>query len=324
MKNVIKLPAPGKFNHRQLAVLEWLLAAPSGVRRFLVTSMHNVKFCETGDVREDGMVSLSIFMADDRSPNAKALLEAAGGRLKFDPYQMAVAGLLASTHKRHDGLPSGDLSFDDKVAGIFIPGKWAFGSTYYEIAGDDVAEWFREKGGPRLAALRSKAQEKASTTRRRAVFGRRVRIDPAIPKELSVLLPTTYSFDLPTESVLRPCVVATVIEETEKRLRVTDVESINGNSAGWLGLTIGHGTYFEREYLILDNATDAEVEKLAAFDAEYVDEVTDIALKAYSEIIPVLARMADRLRQKKGQHDDMLTDILRQIGEGRTSEGKEN
>ncbi|MCV9964527.1 hypothetical protein OIU34_21795 [Pararhizobium sp. BT-229] len=104
--------------------------------------------------------------------------------------------------------------------------------------------------------------------------------------------------------------VATIIGETDKRFKVRDTKSINGNPTNWMGLEIKREVYVEHEYLLLDNATDADIARLAAFDKEYAREVEEIGRKVCEEIVPIVARMADRLAQKMGQQKDMLAELI--------------
>jgi hypothetical protein len=212
-------------------------------------------------------------------------------------------------------MPAEEVSFAEKVADIYLapPGKWVYESVYYEIAGDFAAEWYREKGDARRTKLLSAVKEKDASLTRRAVFGRSVRIEPTIPKDLAALLPKNYSFELPWQTVVRPCMVATIIGESEKRFKVRDATSINRNSTFGMGLTIQREEYVEREYLMLDNVTDADIAKIASFDEEYAREVEEIGQAAAKELIPILARMTDRLAQKKGQQKDMLAELLESL-----------
>lgn len=312
MKNEdAKSPRPSLFNLRQLSLVSWLLSAPEGTRRFMVDSGRVRKFYETAAPREeDGLLPISGFHAEDRGDVAAEARADFGGSFKFDMSELMKADLVRAYPRRFPNMARDAVSFEDKVADIYIPGKWNLESVYYEIAGGWTGEWYLEKGKARREKLLAAVKEKDTSMLRRAVFGRTVSIRPAIPAALAELLPDHYRFELPGQTVVRPCMVATIVSETEKRFKVRDEVSINGNSTHWMGLEIKREKYVEREYLLLDNATDADVARLAAFDAEYVREVEEIGRKVCEEIVPIVARMADRLEQKKGQHDDMLADLI--------------
>ncbi len=317
MKNEdTKSPRPSLFNLRQLSLLAWMLSAPEGTRRFMVDIGNVRKFYETGAPREeDGLLPIKGFSADDRGDLATALRADFGGSFKFEPWDLVSAGLLVSHRRRYPNMAADEVCFEQKVADIYLepPGRWVYESVYYGIAGEWAADWFREKGEPRRAKLLSASKEKDASLTRRAVFGRTVRIDPTIPKELAALLPKNYRFELPGQTIVRPCMVATIIGESEKRFKVRDIKSINGNPTNWMGLEINREQFIEREYLLLDHVTDADVAKLATYDEEYAREVEDIGHAAAKEIVPILARMADRLAQKEGQQKDMLADLIESL-----------
>lgn len=312
MKNKdAKPPRPSLFNLRQLSLVSWLLSAPEGARRFMVDTGKVLKFYETGAPREeDGLLPVAAFNAEDRADVATEVRADFGGSFKFDMSDLMMTDLVRAYPRRYPNMAADAVSFEDKVADIYIPGKWNLESVYYEIAGDWTGEWYLEKGKARREKLLSAVKEKDAALLRRAVFGRTVQIQPSIPEELAKLLPEHYRFELPGQTVVRPCMVATIVSETDKRFKVRDEQPINGNSTHWMGLEIKHEKYVEREYLLLDNATDADVAALAAFDEEYIREVEEIGRKTCEEIVPIIARMAERLAQKKGQQKDMLADLI--------------
>jgi hypothetical protein len=311
-KEDIKSPRPSLFNLRQLSLLHWMLSAPEGMRRFMVDSGRVRKFYETGAPREDGLLPVKGFSSEDGGDLASALRRDFGGSFKFEPWDLVNAGLLTSHSMRFPNMPAETVCFQQKVSDIYLepPGRWASTPVYYGVAGEWVVDWFREKGEPRRTKLLAASREKEASLTRRAVFGCTLRIVPTIPKEIAGLLPKKYRFELPGHAVVRPCMVATIIGETEKRFKVRDVESINGNPTNLMGLEIKREKFVEREYLLLDNVTDEDVARLAAFDEEYVREVEEIGRVTALEIIPIVARMADRLAQKKGQQKDMLAALI--------------
>lgn len=306
-----------QFNLRQLTLVSWLLSAPEGSRRFVVASGRMLKFFETGAVREDGKLPVTVILDDGRSPASRELEAEFGGKIKVSPDDLVQSGLLTCFHTRYPAMDKAQVSFAEKVADIYIEGSWGLGGSYYEIGGDWVRDWYAQNGASRRRKLLDALLAKSEAVRRRAVFGRTWRIEPRIPEELSKLLPARYSLNLPSQTIRRPCVIATVTAETDKRFKVRDIKPINGNSSTWLGLTIGKDEFFEREYLMLDNATDADVAALAAFDEEYVREVQEIADQALAEIVPILSRMGDRMNQKQGQHSDMLADLVLKLADAK-------
>lgn len=314
MKNEdTKSPRTTLFNLRQLSLVAWLLDAPAGTRRFMVDTGKVRKFYETGEPRaEDGLLPVKAFHDKDITDAAKAARAEFGGSFKFDPWDLFKAGILGRHERRYPNMAASTVSFEDKVADIYIAGKWNIGSVYYEIGSDWVRDWYTQKGMARREKLLTALREKEAATRRRAVFGRMVSIQPTITKELASVLPVGYHFTLPSHNVLRPCMVATIISETDKRFKVRDAATMNGGRISKWGMTteVGREEYVDRELLMLDNATDADIAKLAAFDDEYVREVHEIGKSVCEEIMPIIARMAARIEQKKGQHSDMIADLL--------------
>ncbi|MCS4088852.1 hypothetical protein [Rhizobium sp. BK176] len=319
-KEDTNFPRPSLFNLRQLSLVAWLLDAPSGTRRFMIDTGKTRKFYETGAPRaEDGLLPVSAFHPDEKSDIAKAARDEFGGSFKFDPWDLFKAGILGRYERRYPNMAASTVSFEDKVADIYIPGKWNLGSVYYEIGNDWAREWYAQSGKARREKLLAALREKEAATRRRAVFGRMVSIQPIITKELAAVLPAGYHFTLPSHSVLRPCMVATIVAETEKRFKVRDAATMTGGRIAKWGMTteVGREEYVERELLMLDNATDADIAKLVAFDEEYALEVNEIGKSVCEEIMPIIARMAARVEQKKGQHGDMLADLLASLKKDR-------
>jgi hypothetical protein len=313
-------PRPSLFNLRQLSLVAWLLDAPAGTRRFMIDTGKTRKFYETGAPRaEDGLLPVSAFHMDEKNEVAKAARDEFGGSFKFDPWDLFKAGILSSHERRYPNMPASALSFEDKVADIYIPGKWNLGSVYYEIGNDWVREWYVQKGKARREKLLTAIREKEAATRRRAVFGRMVSIQPTVSKELASILPADYRFELPSHRVLRPCMVATIVGESEKRFKIRDTETMTGRQIPKWGMTteVKNEEYVDRELLMLDHATDVDIAKLAAFDEEYVREVEAIGKEVCDEIVPIVARMAARVEQKKGQHSDMLADLIASLKKDR-------
>ena len=306
----VSRPRPSLFNLRQLTLVEWFLSAPEGSRRFLVENGKTLKFFETGAVRPDGKFAVSGIVDGENSTAARLLANEFGGRIRVQPYDLVEYGILSYHPTRYPNMAADAVSMAEKVADIHIDGNWSHNSACYEIAADWVGDWYFGAPSERRAKLLSKAREKDAATHRRAVFGRTWRVEPRVPENLASMLPDGYRLELPSQSVVRPCVVATVVGETEKRFKVVDVRPINGNPTTWLGLRIGKDDFIEREYLMLDDVDEADIAKLSAFDAEYAAEIEAISLAAYEEIVPIIARMGNRLLQKKGQQADMLSELV--------------
>ncbi len=308
----LALLRPSALNLRQLSLVEWLLSAPLGTRRFLVESPMHLKFCETGERLANGMLSVKITLPNDYGAPAKELRDFFGGKVVVSLEPLVAAGLLVLFPSRARSS-SERVTFEDRTADISIPGNWSIHSRCYEIAGPSVAEWYESKGRSRREKLLSVASAKIASVTRRAVFGRTVNVRPAMDPGLASMLPEYYRFELPSQTVLRPCAVATIVDETDKRFKVRDIVSLNGNPVNWLGLRIRNDDFFEREYLMLDNAGEREIELLRQMDAEYVEELNAIAASIYAEIVPVIARMADRLKQKQAQHEDLISETLQSL-----------
>jgi hypothetical protein len=319
-KEDINSPRPSLFNLRQLSLVSWLLDAPAGTRRFMIDTGKVRKFYETGAPRaEDGLLPVEAFHDMDITDVAKAARVEFGGSFKFDPWDLFKAGILTRHERRYPNMPASTVSFEDKVADIYIPGKWNLGSVYYEIGADWTRDWYVQSGKARREKLLTALREKAAATRRRAVFGRMVSIQPAITVELASVLPDGYHLTLPSHKVLRPCMVATIVGETEKRFKVRDTARMDGGPISEWGMTteVGRAEYVDRDLLMLDNATDADIAKIAAFDEEYAHEVRAIGKEVCDEIMPIIVRMAARVDQKKAQHSDMLADLLANLKKDR-------
>lgn len=305
---------PSQFNLRQLSVLAWLLSTPEGSRRFLVRTSPLIKYFETGPRRDDGLLPVTVISDyDTNGPVLAAMRTEMGGKLSVDPHPLVKSGLLRAFDSRYPGMPKDACSFSEKIADIYIPGNWVPGSSYYEVAGEWVRSWYEEKGAHRRQKLMAAKVAKDASVLRRAIFGHPVKLRPKVPEKLAALLPRNYSFAFPAQTIHHPNMIATIVSETEKRYRVKDRKLIN--SAGELHTEMKGEELVGRETLILDNATDEDIARIAAFNAEYSREIEEIAASVSEEIVPILVRMSDRLVQKQSQHQDMLAELMVRIGE---------
>jgi len=325
-KDLATCPRPADFSFNQLVVLEWLLGGQSG-RRFVVDSGLSQKLFATTSVREDGKSEVIAWAGGfdrlEKLPDTDAARlrlatfrevdEAFGGRKPVDLQALVAAGLISRYRHPMQYLIGDKPSppfFDDKVADIHIPGKWTYDSSYAEVSGDHVRIWWESKGAARLAALREKARVKRQGLTRRAVFGWEVQVRTSVPAELASLLPPGFTINLPTHRVTRPAFAATIIRETDKRFVVEDLAWINGSPDIGKVMGTGRARQVERQYLLIDRVTEADVARLVAFDTEYSNEIASIDDAVYAQLVPVFAERARRLAQKATQHSDMFAELL--------------
>ncbi len=104
----LALLRPSALNLRQLSLVEWLLSAPLGTRRFLVESPMHLKFCETGERLANGMLSVKITLPNDYGAPAKELRDFFGGKVVVSLEPLVAAGLLVLTGAAFSAdLPAG-------------------------------------------------------------------------------------------------------------------------------------------------------------------------------------------------------------------------
>jgi hypothetical protein len=292
-------PKASLFNVHHLGVLKWLLEAPDGERRFVVQHGTTTKYFETEGLDERGKRPVRRLMKDSGGAGYEALCDTLRGRFEVDLFPLVAKGLLLSFRERNPASGDGTY-FAEKVADIAIPGKWPSPSACFELS-NSASGWWETSGHPRYEKLAGKHRQREAAVRRLAVFGRVTTLCPPIAPDIAAILPERCHLPMPRHTVLRPMVAATVVKETPRRYAVVDVRPINGQSGS--SVVSGHvEQHVERQYLLLDNVSEAELEAISEFDRAHVASVEAAATAAAQEIAPVLRRLADRMKQKEAEH----------------------
>ncbi|NTF18052.1 hypothetical protein G6L37_06515 [Agrobacterium rubi] len=313
---------PFKPTLPEAALIEWLLADPA--RRFAVCYGNSgvVHLCERTVEVEEGRWDYRRISSADPSPEDQPTVARFGGKLKFDPHNLKFAGLV-TTFAAATQWPEGRKAFEAFDAGIFRRTRWSYDSTIVVLT-DAAEEWWKSKGQAAHEKMLAKLLAKkaaAAALERVGVFGSRWsydagpyrgkhsddvgRVAEVVSKAESVM---------PKWSGMRPAFSAVIVRETDTRYYLRDTVSLTNS---WLRPDGGAGRnvekYIEKKYLILDNATAADIERLKDFDAEIISDYAAMRDKLVDEMIPMLIASLDRRDQKSAEIDGTFDELMESI-----------
>ncbi|WP_327210004.1 hypothetical protein [Rhizobium leguminosarum] len=314
------MTAISKLSLQDLAFLSWLLESPEKRFALFYKAGGGLKLFERVVRREeDGLWTVARISSKTPKREDAPTLERFGGKLNLSEYPLRNAGLLVT-------YDAGKLMGDEKqryreyLSDIWITGSWSDNAVLARPS-PTAAEWWETTGRARYDKLFARFQEKKAalaTKERIAVFGLRARY--RVGAYEGVHAKTTGRGSLaagvvaeiaPKWTGVRPAFSATVVRETETRLYVRDAQRISD-----LGLSpeTTRGAvpeyWVSKEYLILDHATEADVEKLRAFDEDVLTDFAAMRDKLVDTMVPALVEALDRSDQKAAEIDGMFSDML--------------
>lgn len=304
-----------KLGVAELALLGWLAGAPD--KRFAVVSGKNVqKLYERLEPREDGLHPVRSHAEWDKGDSVLTEMKTwFGGKISWDTRPLEEAGLVNSYARMAKNFGDKDREFDKSVADVYIPGQWNLDAHYVSVAGVTAVTWWaaygRERHSKLLDAIGGRIA-KMEVAKRQAVFGKEMGLERKLPERIADLLPQGFNFPLPRQNVIRPICTAVVTRETATRLYVEDVKAMSG-APFWPSMIVNkHGgeQYIDRQMLILDNASPADVASIASFDTDRNRDHIERCSRFAEEMLPVIQRMLDLDKQNAVEHDESFRELL--------------
>jgi hypothetical protein len=316
---------PHPMRLQELALVGWLCERPA--ERFAVVTGADdhamFKLYERTERLESGafkVVVLTDYQTEQEAVDAKA---AFGGNIRWNSDALAEAGhVRKSVHGRRAG---DDLSpFEQALKDVPPSPEWAEGSHYVILAGAQTMFWWQSAGKPLYEAMLedvAERQAQAAARRRRGVFGKVMGYDRTISERLIDELPQGMEIPLPRLNAMRPLCTAEIVRETTTRFIVKNVEPFDRNTVFTSSLVVkklGEESYVERDHLMVDWATNEDVEEVRAFDEAKQREHHERCRKAAAEIVPLMKAGLERDAEEGHRHLEGLTRLLAGIKSRRT------
>lgn len=307
---------PAALGIQELALVGWLAADPAN--RFAMASERSFACYEKLEPRPDGKRPVRKIADWEKDEHSKALKPWFGGVIGCKHQRVAAAGHVVSyamlgTYGKNDRV-----LFEEAVADIYIPGRWIHGSSYIALSPTGGSWWENEGKAAHAAALEKleKAAARAKASERRALFGWVRNFVGDIPDGLRKSVPAGCEMPLPRLKGLRPVLTAIIVRETAERYYLRDVRSVSQGDSLITHSAIrdnGKERYIEKGRLMLDYASDAAIDELVRFDSEQQQDHNERCRLAAEELLPILRRHADAMKQNEASHDDRLRELLAKI-----------
>lgn len=310
---------PFKPTQSEAALIEWLLEAPE--KRFAIHYRNSggIHLCERATMREDGKWEFRrISGADPASPD-KPVVDRFGGKLKLDPHNLRMAGLVIVAAAATT-WPDEKERFAQLTSDLYRPTAWQYDCAIV-VPSTTAKDWWEAKGSVALEKFVAKREEKkraAAALERVGVFAVRreygiapykgMRID--LEGRLAEATQTALAV-VPRWAGVRPAFSAVIVRETETRYYIRDIVQLttaNLKIDGGMGSNTER--YIDKSFLLLDHATEAEIAKLKAFDDEIVADYEAMRDKLVNELVPGILNAMDHKAQKAAEIDGTFHDMM--------------
>lgn len=307
-------------NLQELALVRWLLASPEKRFAMFYSDPGTVVLFEREQIRdEDGLWTVRRIHYANPRPEDDATVESFGGKIKLDPWNLRNAGLVA-TSAVASGFEDERKRFKDYTADIWISGKWSFNATLVTLTAE-AAGWWEKTGCARYDKLFAKRQEKkaeAAANERVAVFGLRTAykgksyggVHAEAVGRVSEIIGMAAGV-VPKWRGVRPAFSAVITRETETRYYIRDEKKL---TAAYLPTQGGSGRnverYIDKEYLILDRATETDIARLKTFDAGIEGDYAEMRDKLIDDMVPVMLAALERTAQKSAEIDGTFEELV--------------
>lgn len=316
---------PFKPTLSEAALVEWILGDPK--KRFAVHYRNSggIHLCERTVRREDGRWEFRRIGGVDPSLEDQPVVARFGGKLKFDPHGLQVAGL-AEVSAAATSWPDERKRYETLTADLYRPTPWSYDSAIVTLT-TAAADWWAEKGKAAHGKMLAKLEEKksaAAANERVAIFGARqgygggrysgLHADVA---GLGEIIGKAESI-VPKWTGMRPAFSAVIVRETETRFYLRDAQKLTNaylRTEGGIGRNAE--SYIEKKYLILDNATAADIARLKAFDEEIQSDYVAMRESLIDEMVPVLIASMARHEQKAAEIDGTFKEMMESIRPGK-------
>ena len=312
---------PFKPTLSEAALVEWILGDPE--KRFAVHYRNSggIHLCERTVQRQDGRWEFRRISGVDPSLEDQSVVARFGGKLKFDPRGLHVAGL-AEVSAAATSWSDERKRYEALTADLHRQTPWSYDSAIVTLTAA-AAGWWEKNGKPAHEKMLAKLEERkaaAAANERVAVFGIRqgygggrysgqyadvARLGEIIGKAESIV---------PKWAGTRPAFSAVIVRETETRFYLRDARKLTDaylRTEGGIGRNAE--SYIDKKYLILDNATAADVERLKAFDEEIQSDYVAMREKLIDEMVPVLIASLDRHQQKSAEIDGTFKEMMESL-----------
>ncbi|MNU41379.1 hypothetical protein D3C71_301080 [compost metagenome] len=307
-------------NLQELALVRWILASPEKRFAMFYNDPGTVILYERDKLRdEDGRWTVRRIHYANPRPEDDATIESFGGKLKMDPYGLRNAGLMltspVATNFDHERK-----RFNEYTADIWIEGKWPYNAVLGTLTAD-AADWWEKSGKARYEKLIAKKQQKkeeAAANERVGVFGAEMAYRgksysgihaDAVGRVREII--GMASGVVPKWRGMRPAFSAVITRETDTRYYIREEQKLTD---AYLPTQGGHGRnverFIEKDYLILDHATEADIERLKAFDAGIEQDYAGMRDALVDNMVPVMLAALERTTQKSAEIDETFKELI--------------
>lgn len=308
---------PTKISVQERALVGWLADDPEN--RFAMVSGRSCAIYEKLEQNASGKRPVRKFADYLPDDNLAALREWFGGEIKFRGDSTSAAGYVVNYAQLGRVFKMDERKlFAEAVKDIYIAGQWNLDSSYIGITPEGLEWWATEGREAHLADLKklAEAAEVARAAERRAVFGWVTSFMQRVPDEGADLARQGYELPLPRLKGMRPMLTAIIVRETATRYYVRDARHIRGgDSITYSAAVHQHGKefYIEKDRLLLDNASDADLAALTSFDDRQQQDHYERCTRAADELLPILRRHVALAKQNGAEHDDMMRELLARL-----------
>lgn len=310
---------PFKPTLSEASLVGWILDDPE--KRFAIHYRNSggVHLCERTVQRDDGKWEIRRISGSNPSPEDAPAVDKFGGKLKFDPHNLKVAGL-AGVSAAATQWPDERKAYEAFIEGIHRPTQWSYDAAIVTLT-PAAAAWWESKGRSAQEKLLAKiAQKKAAAAakERVAVFGcrqnyRAGRYEGQHAHTIGRIAQIVGIAEgvVPKWKGMRPAFSAVITRETETRYYLRDVVNLtdaNLRIEGGIGSNVER--YIEKNYLLIDNATPEEIARLKAFDDDIRTDYVELRDRVVDEMVPVLIAALERKDQKEAEIDGRFGELV--------------
>jgi hypothetical protein len=307
-------------NLQELALVRWILESPGKRFAMFYDEPGTVILYERDKLRdEDGLWNVRRIHYANPRPEDDVTIESFDGKLKMDPYGLRNAGLI-QTSAVATTFADERKRFKDYTSDIWIPGNWGHNAVLGTLT-EAAAEWWEKTGRAqyeKLFAKRQAKKAKAAENERVAVFGVTTTYKgkpycgihkDAVGRVNEII--GIASGMAPKWRGMRPSFAAVITRETETRYYLRDERKLTGAYLpveGGIGRNVER--YIDKQHLILDHATEADIARLSSFDEGVEQDYAEMRDKLVDGMIPVMMAALERTEQKSAEINDMFGDLL--------------
>lgn len=330
-----------KFTYPQLALCDWLFDEAAPGARFLTrwhgswnSPKQDFHFHEIIDIdKETGLWKDRVI---SRHPGCNGTDEEVkfhldfkrrmGGSLAIDYQNLLNAGIVTNRTIFSGGAIVEEFSKKFE--------KFELGHNHSLIRRtSEGKQWWRDEGKALYEAEHKKRLAKRKDAERTIVIGAWMTITAELPEGLTKNLPDGIKLPTPKRKVFRPFATATVTNQTEKRIGVTDIvmfadwekhrySSYRGVSINWPIQGREPNVFITHENLMVDHADAFIGSKLHNLHSEEEQDFSAKATDHMSRIVPLMLSMHQALDQQQAGLEDMTREMISNFTNRNSSQPK--